>query len=37
MNMAADDGNLPDYFSGPECTECGSQFLEHRCHMQEAR
>jgi hypothetical protein len=34
MEMARDDGNLPEYFSEPRCDECGSGFPGHRCHLE---
>jgi hypothetical protein len=35
-NMAQEDGRERPYMdSNSPCRECGSEFMQHRCHMEE--
>jgi hypothetical protein len=33
--MADDDGTERRYINAERCFECGSEFPEHRCHLEE--
>jgi hypothetical protein len=35
MAMASEDGNRPTYADDSACRDCGSEFMQHRCHMEE--
>jgi hypothetical protein len=34
MDMAMLEGNWPIYMNDDTCPECGSNFEDHRCHME---
>ena len=35
MDMASEDGNWPTYMNRYPCGECGSEFAQHRCHLED--